>query len=141
MIDLDKFRFINDNWGHEAGDKVLKSVAKTFKETMRKSEHVYRFGGDEFVILMEDITKRELDGFLHRMNTKIKNLCYGDINVDSSIGVSEYYKNIEETIRRADKAMYVSKKNKEKVTFYNLRNEAKFYNLAFANLKTFIIEK
>lgn len=55
VIDLDDFKVVNDNWGHEAGDSVLRYAANTLQATVRETDTAARFGGDEFVVLLSNI--------------------------------------------------------------------------------------
>ena len=66
LIDLDKFKPINDNYGHLCGDLVLSTIGKRIKETIRESDTIARIGGDEFVILMNcRINENKIKGFSH----------------------------------------------------------------------------
>ena len=59
FIDLDRFKFINDTLGHEAGDTLLKEITSRFKQTLRASDVIARLGGDEFVVLVQEVNDRE----------------------------------------------------------------------------------
>lgn len=114
-FDIDLFKHINDQFGHEVGDKVLIDVASTVDERLRETDILGRIGGEEFAILMADSNKREA-------NQLAKSLCkalsdhaviYNDkaIKVTASFGTAEYQTNepIDILLRRADKAMYDAK--------------------------------
>lgn len=116
FCDLDDFKPINDTYGHSTGDEVLKSVAKSMKGILRKEDTVCRFGGDEFIILIEDLYNFEfLDGIVN----KIRELSQQKIStenaqlqVEMSIGVAVYPNDADDAqtlIDNADDAMYRAK--------------------------------
>jgi diguanylate cyclase (GGDEF)-like protein/PAS domain S-box-containing protein len=119
FFDLDHFKKINDNHGHIFGDKILKEVADRVSACIRKSDMAARIGGDEFVILLENIF-RESDIFqiIKTVNTSLSE----DINIDKvclnircSIGFSTYPingSNADELLLHADKLMYQDKKSR-----------------------------
>lgn len=118
FIDLDKFKQINDEYGHDVGDKVLISIAKRLKENTRSDDTICRFGGDEFLyLLMEVKTEREVIKILKKLIKSIELPCEDlglNLVVKSSIGVSLFPKNadnLEDLIKGADKAMFSAKKN------------------------------
>lgn len=116
FIDVDKFKCINDTYGHEAGDKVLIKVAKILKEAVRKEGIVARYGGDEFLILLPNIKKYDdYKNIISRIanDNKIVKFNEKEINISLSIGISFYPNNgysIDKLIIEADKAMYIAKK-------------------------------
>ncbi|MFT5502902.1 MAG: diguanylate cyclase (GGDEF)-like protein [Gammaproteobacteria bacterium] len=122
-IDLDGFKTVNDRYGHDIGDKLLIQVSKNFQSIVRKTDTVARIGGDEFVVLINDI-----DGTASLIN-KIKQLITGaseDIlfegrsaSVSASIGIAlypEHGQSAENLLHYADQAMYQAK-NEGKNTF------------------------
>lgn len=127
FLDIDKFKMINDTLGHDTGDELLVTVAERLKKTFQSNGHVCRLGGDEFIALLDnihdknavtDIAERCCQTLAERM--KIKN---NIITVTTSIGISIFPLDgvDEETlIKRADTAMYYSKKiGGNSYTFYN----------------------
>lgn len=119
FIDVDKFKSINDTYGHEAGDRVLLQVANILKEATRKNDIVARHGGDEFLILLPDVKSfKNFEVIISRiMSNKNKTIDYNGNQVDLSfsIGASVYPydgNSIDQLITAADKAMY-AEKNKD----------------------------
>lgn len=116
FIDVDKFKCINDTYGHEVGDKVLIKVAEILKEAIRKEGIVARYGGDEFLMLLPNIKKyNDYKNIISRIASNNKRIKFNEkeINISLSIGVSFYPNNgcsIDKLIIEADKAMYIAKK-------------------------------
>ncbi len=120
FIDLNKFKPINDTYGHEAGDLALKAVAEALKQNTRRHESVVRLGGDEFCILFapcaeSDHERFDMDTAGKRLRDLFENLTI-DYNgqviaIGASIGVAEIDPDIsaDENIRLADIAMYQAK--------------------------------
>jgi len=114
--DLDNLKKINDDYGHEAGDKALVSIADVLKQTFRNSDVIGRVGGDEFAILALEAKAESLDALHKRLKENLKRTKY---NVDSihkltfSLGIIYYNperpQTIEELLRRADMLMYEEK--------------------------------
>jgi diguanylate cyclase (GGDEF)-like protein/PAS domain S-box-containing protein len=116
FVDLDKFKQINDTKGHAFGDQVLIKVADILKHKTRKSDTVARFGGDEFILLLEDIHSREEAlNMMETLTTELDTECTINdekLKISSSIGVAIYPdegSTIEQLISIADKAMYARK--------------------------------
>ena len=116
MFDLDHFKSINDRYGHEAGDKVLPSVAKSCKNTLRKVDEVGRIGGEEFAVILPDTRSEGAMEVAERLRCQVENLVVatesGDVSVTISIGVVEasYGKSdLACLMRKADDAMYAAK--------------------------------
>ena len=118
FIDLDRFKPINDTYGHGIGDLVLVQVAERLRSTLRSSDSVCRLGGDEFVILLESTETAEGASHVAKKAIELLNepievdnhICY----IGASIGISvfpEDCKNAETMLRHADIAMYQAKKN------------------------------
>jgi len=117
-IDLDKFKEINDSKGHAFGDSILKEVANCLKQSIRNSDTVARIGGDEFVVLLEEITDKNdismiakvLIDELHKPFT----INQQDYAISGSIGIAIYPadgNNTDELLASADRAMYKAKEN------------------------------
>jgi diguanylate cyclase (GGDEF)-like protein len=117
FLDIDHFKAINDYHGHECGDITLSSVAKWIKESLRDSDAVFRFGGEEFVVLLSetDLAGAELVAERIRNTIESHTLVHDmePINITASLGVSALCGNdtVDTFVKRADDAMYKAKKN------------------------------
>jgi diguanylate cyclase (GGDEF)-like protein len=117
FLDLDRFKFVNDAFGHFAGDQLLKQLADRLRNCVPSEAHLARFGGDEFAILLENISDQ--DTIVSTAQAIRKNLLIPSfikqqiIFIDASIGIvvvdPDYHNNAELTLRDADIAMYVAK--------------------------------
>jgi diguanylate cyclase (GGDEF)-like protein/PAS domain S-box-containing protein len=116
FFDLDRFKPINDTYGHEAGDKMLKEVARRLQSTVRGSDLVGRIGGDEFVAILPNMSNQE--DVLHAATNLLKRLGEPyridnlELRTSPSIGISIYPNdgtNLDTLIRNADAAMYHAK--------------------------------
>lgn len=118
LFDIDKFKRINDTYGHKAGDIVLKDTAKRVNDTLRKADLVARLGGDEFVIIQPFVSTAKdsctlAAKVLEKFKTPVK-LDDTDLNISLSIGISIYPDDAtdKDTLMNfADKAMYLSKQS------------------------------
>jgi diguanylate cyclase (GGDEF)-like protein/PAS domain S-box-containing protein len=112
FLDLDRFKLINDSLGHAAGDELLAAVADRLREAVRRGDLVARFGGDEFVILCEDVERGEAAEIAERINRCLVRpfSCAGKaIHVRSSIGIAMAEApaaDVDALLRDADAAMY-----------------------------------
>ena len=116
MIDIDNFKHVNDQFGHQAGDDVITSIAKTIRKSFRDSDIVGRIGGDEFMALMKDVDNR--CDVARKAASLIDSMQYnlragkGALELTGSIGVSFYKKggqSLENLYAEADAALYKSK--------------------------------
>jgi diguanylate cyclase (GGDEF)-like protein len=119
LCDLDHFKEVNDNWGHQVGDEVLKSVATSIKESTRGIDLVFRWGGDEIVVVLSDTTREGVLIAAERIRKGILRLdIKSHIELDLSIGVAlypEHGSSIDDLLRLADRALYISKKGGDKI--------------------------
>jgi len=120
FLDIDGFKAINDNFGHDEGDKVLKEVAELFKSTLREVDIICRMGGDEFLLIFPDNSLKDASLIRERLNKnliKLNQTLKKSYKIELSIGLSEYNPDnpltMDELIRIADKKMYEDKKNKK----------------------------
>ena len=125
FIDLDNFKQVNDNHGHDAGDQVLKTIARKMDSCVRKEDSLARFGGDEFVLLVEDFGETtELSHIAEKILNAVDNQSLGSSfsPISASIGISLYpqdSKSVDLLIQYADKAMYQAKsQGKAKYQFF-----------------------
>lgn len=118
LLDIDKFKDYNDTYGHLEGDQVLIGIGRIINACLRNMDSAYRYGGEEFTILLPDTVGDEAKTVAERLRVSVNEHRFypntGDtVNITISIGVTEYH--LEETIsdfvQRADKAMYTSKQD------------------------------
>jgi len=118
-IDINNFKFINDNYGHEEGDRLLISFANLLRKSIRINfDSIYRFGGDEFVILFVDCTLEKSYEILKKINFKFieirkeVSISYGVIKIET-----EKETNIDAYLKKADELMYENKRKFKKNHF------------------------
>jgi len=127
LIDLNKFKEINDSLGHHAGDIILQDTSKRLLSVLRDTGTVARIGGDEFAIVIPEVNKPQVVLILQRIKQAFKNTCtIGEKNVEikMSIGVAiypEHGNDSAELLRNADSAMYLAKKAGQTVQYYQSR--------------------
>jgi len=116
MLDIDHFKKINDAYGHLAGDEVLKSTAKRLKSTLRSSDALIRYGGEEFLVLLPDTRLSNAEETAQRMREIVSRstLTHGNqpIEITASFGIVELDSNkddIDSLLHRADQALYAAK--------------------------------
>ena len=134
FIDLDNFKSINDTYGHKAGDTVLKIVAKRIRNSLRQSDLLGRYAGDEFVVALKNINDKEVaesitTKLLYTLSQPIlledRQDKQNEIYVTVSIGISIYpddTQDLDQLISKADRAMYdIKSHNKNGYEFYSQR--------------------
>jgi diguanylate cyclase (GGDEF)-like protein len=116
FLDLDRFKQINDTWGHAAGDRLLLTVAARLRSCLRPQDTVARFGGDEFALVLDEAGRIEdIDCLTQRIQNDLQrpvDICGGEICVSASMGIvlgSTAYSHIEDIVHDADAAMYRAK--------------------------------
>lgn len=112
VLDIDHFKRVNDNYGHLIGDEVLLLVARLMRSCFRYSDQLYRFGGEEFVMLMRCDNEPDALRVLERLRTTIQGYRFPQVGtITASIGVSKVYPNDipSEAFGRADEAVYYAK--------------------------------
>lgn len=122
MIDLDDFKTINDTNSHMAGDKTLVYIARTIQSIIRNTDKAYRFGGDEFILVLNRTTLDIAQSIAEKIRSGIEKsrLFYEnkEIHITVSIGVSKFTgKEFETSLVRVDKALYEAKKQNKNQVF------------------------
>lgn len=119
MVDIDKFKNVNDTYGHQTGDIILKGVAEVMANAARASDFVFRYGGEEMGFILSGQNARKALSMANRVRKKVEEEKHvgekGDIlSVTISLGVSHFSKDLEtaeELLSRADQALYHAKEN------------------------------
>ena len=115
LIDIDHFKEINDKYGHLAGDKALRLIAKTIQQSLRESDFVARFGGEEFIVLLNNISPERLNAPLEKLREQVRNIPFRfkeeRVTITASIGATLFRQgdNINSALERADQALYRAK--------------------------------
>lgn len=121
-FDIDEFKAINDSYGHDYGDYVLKEITRIVKRITRKEDILIRWGGDEFLLLLVNRDKAATEKFINDLNDTIKTICSRryvkeeNIYITLSVGYSlfpEDTKNLYQLITIADERMYEVKRGKK----------------------------
>jgi len=117
LIDVDKFKQINDTWGHHTGDEILRKVSSAFYDNVRSSDYVFRYGGDEFVIILTEASEFDTLRIAERIRSRVEKTDVispsGEkITLSLSIGAAMFsgHPDYERLIQVADEALYVAKK-------------------------------
>ncbi|WP_165916401.1 GGDEF domain-containing protein [Marinisporobacter balticus] len=114
LLDLDRFKSVNDTYGHNVGDKVLIEIADLLKRNVRNRDTVGRWGGEEFLIICPETNINQALDLSEKLRKRIEKHKFQEINCrTSSFGVSIYKKGdaIEDIIKRADEGLYKAKEN------------------------------
>ena len=115
LFDIDKFKQINDRYGHNTGDYILKTVAQLVRSNVRSYDSIFRWGGEEFLILAPETNAKQAMQLAEKIRKIIESHSFDILGqVTISVGVAEFNPqtdaNIDRTIKRADNALYVAKK-------------------------------
>jgi len=114
LIDLDHFKLVNDNYGHNTGDKVLKAFADILCKNVREDDFVGRWGGEEFVVIANHAGEKELEKLTKKLQKHIATLKVGPISrITASFGLTVYHEGDtdEKMFARVDNALYVAKQS------------------------------
>lgn len=114
IADIDYFKSINDTYGHQVGDEALISIAKILKNSLREDDLVARWGGEEFVIMLKNVTLDEAKAIIEKVRSNIeRNRINEYLSSTASFGVTKYIvgEDARDTFRRVDEALYEAKKS------------------------------
>lgn len=116
LLDLDNFKVYNDSYGHLEGDKVLVRISQIIKSCLRKIDSAYRYGGEEFTVILPETNGQKANNVAQRIRTAVElESFYPEpgkaVTITVSVGVTEYFKNekLSTFIQKADQAMYNAK--------------------------------
>jgi len=115
MLDLDHFKYINDNYGHDAGDEVLKAISKAMDDCLRKEDILGRIGGEEFAIIVPGTDKVGMHRLAKRLQASVEFQKFSFLGKDEKITVSIGYTKVEgeelfkSSLKRADEHLYTAK--------------------------------
>jgi len=124
LIDLNKFKEVNDNYGHYVGDYILKETSRRLQSVLRTTGTVSRIGGDEFAIIIPNISENVIEQVIQRILETFDKPCLVDgvdITIKMSIGIAIYPKDGRDAVtllRNADSAMYLAKKQQQTVCYF-----------------------
>jgi diguanylate cyclase (GGDEF)-like protein len=122
MIDIDHFKLVNDTFGHLYGDEVLLFIAGIMKRCFRSGDALFRFGGEEFVVIIADASRDQACVAFERFRTMVENYDFPQVGrVTVSFGAVEAHPGIDPTtlLGRADQALYFAKEHgRNRVVFW-----------------------
>lgn len=126
FIDIDRFKSINDGYGHPVGDKVIRRVADTMVASVRKTDVVARYGGEEFAIILKGLNSKLASKIAENIRNRVSEEVHvhgGPEKVTVSVGVytiTDHHLSADESVSRADSAMYQAKKSgRDRVVVYS----------------------
>ena len=119
FLDLDRFKLVNDNLGHSAGDRLLQEMSRRFRQAVRSDDFVARLGGDEFVVLIYENQKKVVEAYLKALIDQVND--YNErgelpFPIHFSYGMTIFnktYQNLQELVRHSDRLMYQEKQKKQ----------------------------
>ncbi len=127
MFDLNGFKMVNDTFGHDVGDEMLKQTAEIFRNSFRREDLIARWGGDEFVIFLPQITEEDVKAICQRIDEKCKKYVVKDIPISMAMGYAikdTANKDLAEMLKEAEENMYKHKSaesQRAKSTVLNVR--------------------
>lgn len=118
MFDIDHFKNVNDTWGHQAGDEVIRTTSRILRENLRQTDIGGRYGGEEFGVILPETTLKGAQTFCERLRDQIENTLVetsaGNIRYTVSLGIAPLEGNLAEYtewLEHSDKALYAAKEN------------------------------
>ena len=128
MIDIDNFKDINDTYGHDKGDEVLKAIALTIKNNIRSLDFAGRWGGDEFFVILPNILERQSANIAKRIEKQLYKINITKERITASIGIASLSKNetLKTFTKRVDVALYQAKKKYKKNCIVLIDNNRNF---------------
>lgn len=126
MVDLDRFKDVNDRFGHLTGDQVLKDVVNVIKHGIREKDALIRYGGDEFVILFDDIPTNIIEDRLNQLRQDVSRIViegYEDLKINCSIGCAIGHRHVSEMVVIADNMLYQAKLTRNTVAIKYVEDE------------------
>lgn len=125
LMDIDYFKTVNDTWGHMAGDRVLKELAKDMRNNLRVQDILGRWGGEEFILILPDTNQEGANTLSEKIRRNIEKtpIKAGEekLKITMSLGGTfyDFSKNLDRNLDYADRALYKSKQNgRNRITFY-----------------------
>lgn len=112
LLDIDDFKIINDTYGHDVGDYVLKTIANILKDNTRTTDVVGRWGGEEFVIVCENTNLEQIEILAEHLRDIVSKTKFKDVgNKTVSLGIAQFKENdtISSVFKRADERLYIAK--------------------------------
>jgi diguanylate cyclase (GGDEF)-like protein len=112
IFDLDNFKAVNDNYGHQAGDSVLVKVSKTIQERLRDSDKLYRYGGEEFAVLLNQTSQEDAFTLAEELRVLVEQQDYKidrPVTISGGVSAAQDSDHVSAWIERCDKALYEAK--------------------------------
>jgi diguanylate cyclase (GGDEF)-like protein len=136
LLDIDNFKMVNDRYGHDIGDEVLKAFCQGITNRIRKEDIFARIGGEEFVLMLNKVTPRDAQAFANKLRKILAKQCLMnnkyEIKYTVSIGMimSDEFSELKKLINNADKALYTAKNSgRDQVVMYNKEYLAPSYSV------------
>lgn len=125
FLDLNKFKYVNDSLGHDAGDELLRTVGHRLRRCLRKTDHIFRLGGDEFTVILNNLFEDiDVANVALKIRDEVARACRireNEIHTSVSIGISVYPDDgadVETLVKNADMAMYAAKEDNDDYRFF-----------------------